>query len=109
VQDILMRWRAAIGLVLFAAALRAWDLGHPVVHVDEQWYMLVADRLLTGATPYLDIWDRKPLGLFLLFAGVRWLGGADVHGGVLAHWLAAGVSAAAPAQARPAGAAFDAA
>jgi len=26
-----------------------------VIHVDEQWYLLVGDRMLGGAVPYLDI------------------------------------------------------
>lgn len=59
-------------------ALRAPLLGNPVLHVDEQFYLLVGDRMLHGALPYVDIWDRKPIGLFLLFAGFRLLGGDGV-------------------------------
>ena len=42
---------------------------------DEQFYLLVGDRMLHGALPYVDIFDRKPIGLFLIYAGVRLLGG----------------------------------
>uniref|UniRef100_UPI001C08B440 hypothetical protein n=1 Tax=Acinetobacter baumannii TaxID=470 RepID=UPI001C08B440 len=53
-------------LLMFAVAVRARDFGNPSIHVDEQFYLLVGDRMLHGALPYLDIWDRKPIGLFLL-------------------------------------------
>ncbi|WP_084584187.1 ArnT family glycosyltransferase [Sphingomonas azotifigens] len=70
---------------MLAVALRAHDFGNPVIHVDEQYYLLVGDRMLHGALPYVDFWDRKPLGLFLLFAGMRLLPGD----GVLAYqWTA---------------------
>lgn len=39
-----------------------------MVHADEQLYLLFADRMLQGELPFVDIWDRKPLGLFLLYA-----------------------------------------
>lgn len=57
-------------LVLIAAALltRMWVFGNPVVHIDEQFYLMVGTRMLDGAMPFVDIWDRKPFGLFLLYA-----------------------------------------
>ena len=67
-----------LGFLAVAMALRAPLLGNPVLHVDEQFYLLVGDRMLHGALPYVDIWDRKPIGLFLLFAGFRLLGGDGV-------------------------------
>ncbi len=42
-------------------------LGNPMQHIDEQFYLLVADRMGQGALPYVDIWDRKPIGLFLIY------------------------------------------
>lgn len=56
-------------LEYFSIALifRLLILGNPLVHVDEEFYLLVADRWAHGAQPFLDIWDRKPLGLFLLY------------------------------------------
>lgn len=86
-------WRATLFLLFAAVALRGWDLGDPVIHVDEQWYLLVGDRMLDGAVPYLDIWDRKPIGLFLLFAGFRLMPGD----GILAYQVAALLAAAATA------------
>lgn len=77
-------------LLMFAVAVRWRDFGNPAIHVDEQYYLLVGDRMLHGALPYLDIWDRKPVGLFLLFAGMRLLPGD----GVLAYQLVATLCAA---------------
>ncbi|WP_227711100.1 ArnT family glycosyltransferase [Novosphingobium ovatum] len=53
-------------------------LGYPVIHIDEQFYLLVGDRMLQGQLPFVDIWDRKPLGLFAVFAGIRMLGGDGI-------------------------------
>ncbi|MES1973756.1 MAG: hypothetical protein V4472_14960 [Pseudomonadota bacterium] len=84
---------AAAALLLLAFALRAGDFGNPVIHVDEQYYLLVGDRLLHGAVPYVDIWDRKPIGLFAIFALIRLLPGD----GVIAAQLVALACAAATA------------
>lgn len=65
-------------LLLVAVAARAAQLGNPVVQVDDEFYLLTGDRMLHGALPYVDIWDRKPVGLFLIYAAIRLLGGAGV-------------------------------
>jgi hypothetical protein len=60
----LPRW----SIVLFAAiCVRALTFGNPVVHVDEEFYFVTAHRMLEGAIPYVDVWDRKPIGLFLIY------------------------------------------
>lgn len=65
------------GLVLLVLAfvLRAPYFGNPDYHVDEEFYFLVADQMWKGALPFTDIWDRKPLGLFLIYALLRPLSG----------------------------------
>jgi len=65
-------------LLVVAVAARAAQFGNPVVQVDDEFYLLTGDRMLHGALPYVDIWDRKPIGLFLIYAAVRLLGGAGV-------------------------------
>ncbi|MEH3124223.1 MAG: hypothetical protein PGN16_20040 [Sphingomonas phyllosphaerae] len=80
-------------LVGWAVLLRARDFGNPVIHVDEQYYLLVGDRMLHGALPYVDLWDRKPVGLFAIFAAIRLLPGD----GILAYQLVATLFAAATA------------
>ncbi|TPG13217.1 hypothetical protein EAH84_06210 [Sphingomonas oligophenolica] len=77
-------------ILLAAILLRVWDVGNPVIHVDEQYYLLVGDRLLHGAIPYVDIWDRKPIGLFLIYAAIRLLPGD----GIVAYQLVAMAAAA---------------
>ena len=91
--DRLKAWQMAAVLAAVALALRAWDFGNPVIHVDEQYYLLVGDRMLHGAVPYLDIWDRKPIGLFGLYAAIRLLPGD----GVIAYQLVATLFATATA------------
>lgn len=60
-----------------AALLLRWPhFGDPAFMIDEQFYLLVGDRLLHGSLPYVDIWDRKPIGLFMIYAAIRLLGGA---------------------------------
>lgn len=80
-------------LLIIALIARLQILGDPVVHIDEQFYLLVGGRMLHGALPYVDIWDRKPIGLFLLFAGFRALGGSGVVtyqiAGLVSVWLTA--------------------
>ena len=83
----------AILLLLVAFALRSPFFGNPVIHSDEQFYLLVGDRMLQGAWPFVDIFDRKPVGLFLIFAAIRGVGG----NGVLMYQLAATLVAAATA------------
>ena len=81
----------ALLLLIFALLTRMRDFGNPVAHVDEQYYLLVGDRILHGARLYIDLWDRKPPGLFLLFAAFRLLPGD----GFLAYQLVGTVCTAA--------------
>jgi len=54
-------------ILLVAIVARAITFGDPVVHVDEEFYFTTAYAWLHGATPYIDVWDRKPIGLFILY------------------------------------------
>lgn len=65
----------ALLLLLVAVVARAPTFANPLVEYDEQFYLLVGDRMLDGALPYVDIWDRKPIGLFLIYALARLPGG----------------------------------
>lgn len=67
-------------LLIVAFATRAALFGDPLIHVDETFYNLVGERMLTGAVPYVDIWDRKPVGLFLIYAGAHLIFGSGVIG-----------------------------
>ena len=76
-----------------SVALRWAQLGNPAMQIDEQFYLLVGDRMWHGALPYMHFWDRKPIGLFLIYAATRLLGGD----GVLQYQIVAACSAAATA------------
>lgn len=82
----------ALVAALFALglALRAWTFGDPNLFVDDDFYLLVGQQMHHGALPYVDIWDRKPLGLFLLY----WLF-ASAGSGVLAYQIAAWLASSA--------------
>ena len=67
----LPRWAI---LLLVAIVARAATFGNPIVHVDEEYYFVTARSMLDGALPYVDIWDRKPIGLFLLYVPAAALG-----------------------------------
>lgn len=80
-------------IVLAALVIRAPTFGDLNYHIDEGFYLLVGDRMREGLLPYVDIWDRKPFGLFLLYWAIAAFGG----GSMLAVQGAAGLSAAATA------------
>ena len=54
-------------IVLFALAWRYTLFGNPTLHVDDEFYFLVGQRMHQGDLPYVDLWDRKPFGLFLIY------------------------------------------
>ena len=83
----------ALMLLVVAVAARAQTFGNPVIGFDEQFYLLVGDRMIHGAIPFVDIFDRKPVGLFLIYGFVRLLGGE----GTLQYQLVAGSFALATA------------
>ncbi|MGY2732842.1 hypothetical protein [Sphingomonas sp. UYP23] len=72
-------------LLLLSLALRGPDFGNPIIHTDEQYYVLVGARMWHGALPYIDLWDRKPIGLFLIYAATQ----AFPGDGILAYQLVA--------------------
>lgn len=71
-------------IILATIALRAVGLGNAHIQMDEEFYLLVGARMLDGAIPFVDIWDRKPVGLFLIYAFAALFGK-----GVLAYQLLA--------------------
>lgn len=83
-DDLAWRWPLVAAAALAVALVTRWPLiGSPLAGLDEQFYLLAGDRLLHGALPYVDVWDRKPFGLFLLYAAIRLLPGD----GMLAYQL----------------------
>ncbi|MCP9223499.1 hypothetical protein MKP08_12155 [Erythrobacter sp. LQ02-29] len=86
-------WRLLLVLIAFTAVTRAASFGSPVISNDEEFYLLVGSRMLHGALPYIDIWDRKPVGLFLIYASTSALGPFQVIQYQIAACLSAGCTA----------------
>lgn len=79
-------------LMAFAFILRAATFGHPYLHIDETFYFLVGEEMHKGAVPYVDIWDRKPFGLFLIYYLI-----VGVWDNLIAYQIAASLFAGATA------------
>lgn len=69
---------ATLLLLLFTFGFRWTQFGNPLAGLDDQFYLLVGDRMWSGALPYVDIWDRKPAGLFVVYALIRLLPGDGI-------------------------------
>lgn len=68
-----IRYLAQFALIALCALALRWNaLGDPNYQIDETFYLLVGDAMHHGALPYVDIWDRKPPGLFAIY----WLAAA---------------------------------
>lgn len=60
--------RAQFGWFLIAALItRVSVFGDPNYHNDELLFFLIGQRMHDGLLPYVDIWDRKGPGLFLVY------------------------------------------
>jgi hypothetical protein len=70
-------WIAAAAVLVAVIATRALWFGDPAADYDEQLYSFIGWRMTHGSLPYVDAWDRKPFGLFAIFAFAHWLLGPD--------------------------------
>ena len=63
-------WRLLAGMVLLALLWRAPGLLQTDLNLDESLYRLIGGDLAAGTAPYVGLWDRKPVGSFLIIAGI---------------------------------------
>lgn len=56
---------AVLALLFRGATFGEWNYD-----VDEQFFALVGQRILEGDVLYVDIWDRKPPALYLVYSGI---------------------------------------
>ena len=84
--------RDGLILLICALVLRAATFGDPNIHLDEAFYLLIGQAMHHGAVPYIDIWDRKPFGLFALYWAIT-----GISTNVVCYQLVAAFSAAATA------------
>jgi hypothetical protein len=76
-------------LIGAALALRGYTFGDPNLFIDEAFYFAAGNAMHGGALPYVDIWDRKPFGLFALYYLI-----AGISAAPIAYQLAAALFAA---------------
>lgn len=88
-----LRWPVVLTVLLAVSLLTRFTmLGDPNYHEDETLFFLIGQRMHEGALPYVDVWDRKGPGLFVLyylFAGLS----ASVLSYQIAALLFAGLTA----------------
>lgn len=82
------------GLALFTLAVRGAWLGDANADIDEQLYSLIGRGMLEGQIPFVDLWDRKPFGLFAIFAVAHALGGPgpEAYQGLAAAFTVVGAT-----------------
>lgn len=62
-------------LALYTLIVRGAWFGDPNADFDEQLYSLIGNAMLDGYLPFVDLWDRKPFGLFAIYAFAHAIGG----------------------------------
>jgi len=56
-----------IGFLCVALIFRFWTFFQSGLDWDESLYMLVSQSVLNGKLPYVEIWDNKPVGIYLIY------------------------------------------
>jgi 4-amino-4-deoxy-L-arabinose transferase-like glycosyltransferase len=87
-KDFRLSGRVVFGLTLWVAVLRAPSLFVDPFGWDEGFYMIAGQQLLEGRRLYVDIWDYKPVGIFLIYAAIVFVSGKSVSAVVIASALA---------------------
>lgn len=70
-------WLATAFILVTALIVRGIWIGDPASDLDEQLYSFIGWRMTHGELPYVDWWDRKPFGLFAIFALAHAIGGPE--------------------------------
>ena len=65
-------------LLLMAVAVRIFSFFPTVIDHDESTYIVIADAILRGQTYFVDVIDTKPVGIFLLYAGIQKIVGSGI-------------------------------
>ena len=79
-------------LLLLALVLRGDTFGDPSLHGDEAFYWTVGVSMHHGALPYIDVWDRKPFGLFAIYYLIAGIATAPAAYQIAATLAAAGTA-----------------
>jgi len=77
-----------------AFALRAASFRVSVIDWDESLYLVIVQRWLQGALPYVSVWDQHPIGLPALLLVFTWIGCDALLAARVAGTLAVAATAA---------------
>lgn len=64
------KWQSAQWLFLFfviTQTSRLQILGNPIAGWDEDFYLTFSRFMTSGSVPYVDVWDWKPIGIYLIY------------------------------------------
>ena len=64
--------------LLFAIIIRFFSFFPSIINHDESTYIVIADALLNGQTYFVDVIDTKPVGIFLVYAGIQQVVGSSI-------------------------------
>lgn len=63
-----------VSLILWSVILRFFSFFPAVISHDESTYLVIAQGLLAGKTYFVDLIDTKPIGIFVLYGAMLWIG-----------------------------------
>lgn len=87
-------WLAGVALIGWASLVRLPFGLAPRSDPDSALFWIIGHGWRQGYLPYVALWDVKPPGIFLIFAGADTLLGADPFGGRILAAIAIGIGAA---------------
>lgn len=86
-------WIRLAILLAVALILRCDTFGDPNLDDDDTFYQAVGIAMGHGALPYVDVWDRKPFGLFAIYGAIAAISAAPLAYQLAATLFAAGTAA----------------
>jgi O-antigen/teichoic acid export membrane protein/4-amino-4-deoxy-L-arabinose transferase-like glycosyltransferase len=64
-------WHVYLALLVLTVLFRSSTFFTAAADWDESVYLLVSRSLLEGHLPYTEVWDHKPPGIYVIFAGAQ--------------------------------------
>jgi hypothetical protein len=86
-------WIQLAILLVIAVLLRCDTFGDPNLDDDDTFYYTVGIAMHQGVLPYVDVWDRKPFGLFAIYYLIAGISPAPIAYQIVASIFAAATAA----------------